>query len=304
MKTMTAILLSLLTLSPLAQASELDERLEQARRKLDEAARELAEIHKQHYATESQSEKAMLGILLGDADDKKGVELYGVTPGGGAEQAGLQAGDLIVSIDSVSLADADEPMSALVEHMKSVEPGEVVVVDYVRDGATNNAAITTQAQAAHIFKFFDKDFNFDFDFDGLDFPDFSHEHGARIAIPGIPSVVTHSRHLMDVSGDLAQYFGVDEGVLVVEAPEDSELAGGDIILSIAGEPVEDAASASKLLGKIDGSASVDVRRSGRSRSVDVAEGEFDRHMAKVIRIERRGDGESEVDVKVIVEDDE
>jgi hypothetical protein len=158
-----------------ANADELEDQINEARRQLDEAAQKLAELHKQQFSGEILHRGAMLGVMLGDVqpdDERHGVELYGVTPGGGAQAAGLQAGDVITSIGAMSLVDVDEPMQKLMEHMRSIEPGEVVVVEYLRDADNATAAITTQARYAGMAKFisghdFDIDVDFDFKLDDI-----------------------------------------------------------------------------------------------------------------------------------------
>ena len=149
--------------APAVQA-EIEAQMKEARRALDEAARRLAELHTTKYGGHEVSKRAMLGILLGDGPMRGGVEMVGVTPGGGAEQAGLQAGDKIVRIADIDLGEVDKPGRELSRFMKQVTPGESVAVVYERDGEEVDAVIVTQAQSSHIMKMVTSSLdNMDFD---------------------------------------------------------------------------------------------------------------------------------------------
>jgi S1-C subfamily serine protease len=93
-----------------APPADLETRLEVARQKLDAAAKEFADLHRelgegmgvstgagmvsvQNFAF---ARRGMLGIVLGPPVGD-GVAVIGVTPGSGAEAAGLQAGDVVLA---------------------------------------------------------------------------------------------------------------------------------------------------------------------------------------------------------------
>ena len=111
--------LALLLLPPVALAAtglsaaereELEAQLEEARMQLDEAAQRLGELHSKLYAIETvgqHGQKPMLGVLIGERGPNGGLLLHGVTPGGGAEAAGMLAGDEITSVNDVDLTGAD-----------------------------------------------------------------------------------------------------------------------------------------------------------------------------------------------------
>lgn len=63
-------------------------------------------------------------------DDLSGILVGGVTEGGSAELAGVQAGDVLVGWNESSVEDVRGWMSLLREH----EPGDVVAITVVRDG--------------------------------------------------------------------------------------------------------------------------------------------------------------------------
>lgn len=85
---------------------------------------------------------ARLGVQVGDAESSDGLQqgarLGEVTPGGAADKAGLQAGDVVTAVDSHAIASGD----ALVAAVRSHRPGEKVTVTYTRGGQTTKATAT------------------------------------------------------------------------------------------------------------------------------------------------------------------
>ena len=300
-KLMTFICVAVLAAPGMAVASEMEElemQMEEARRALDEAARKLAQLHTTKYGDHKSSKRAMLGVLLGDGPMRGGVELVGVTPGGGAEQAGVLAGDKIVRIGDIDLGSVDRPMRKLSQFMKGVVPGESVAVVYQRDGEETDAVIVTQAHSSHIMKMVtsnlqDMDFDFDFDFKDMAMPHVE-----------VSSDVRSADNLMFVEGDLASYFDVDQGVVLTTAPDGSELKAGDVLLEINGADVGSVADALVALGQ-EGASEVRVKRDGREMNIDVASGEFDqvvKEEIRVIRVKRQGPGgDKDVHVEVITD---
>ena len=267
-----------------ATMRELERQIEQARMQLDEAAQRIAALYTEKYGQKGAPKKAMLGILLDDEASTTGVEIVGVTPGGGAEAAGLTAGDLIVRIGEEDLTSARSPMRALSSYMKGVAPGEQVFVEFERGGETLAVDITTQAHGAKVWvSALDDLKNMDLD---MDF-DFS-------ALPGgmhhkvISQTEIGSKQLMFVDGELARYFDVDSGVVLLAPPADSRLQPGDVLLSVDGQSIDSMEAAVKALDGMDEQGTVQIQRHGRKRSVEVAAGELAlRHTNKrVIKIKR------------------
>ena len=287
---------------------ELEARLEEAREQLDEAARRLAELHERTFETGRQAhgqayalnftKRAMLGVLLGGGDLKDGVALVGVTPGSGAADAGLKSGDKLLVIGDMRLDD-DEGYEALSKFMKSVEPGESVALQYERDGESHDAVVITQTRSDHIAYILDDKLSsfgnvFDFDFNRGD-----------IGMPRQRVLSGKGPLLTDMNEDLGEYFGVDEGVLVLEAPEDSELKSGDVLLELDGEAPESARDARRTIARAKSDIDAQIMRKQRKRNVTVAPRSFmfgglpHGDHVRVIRIEKDGNGE----IEVIVDDD-
>ena len=90
---------------------------------------------------------AVLGnnIASGDADSGpvEGVPVVGVSPGGPAEAAGLETGDVLVGIGGeVLTADSAAAASAaLIAFMEAVNPGDRIDVDYLREGRSAQVTV-------------------------------------------------------------------------------------------------------------------------------------------------------------------
>jgi serine protease Do len=74
---------------------------------------------------------------------KAGVLINAVTPHGPADQAGLKAGDIIVSVDGRPIKDGD----ALVNDIASRKPGSSVHLGYLRAGQQSAATLTIADRA-------------------------------------------------------------------------------------------------------------------------------------------------------------
>ena len=84
--------------------------------------------------------RAQLGVSVGTATTADGgtrAVLQAVTAGGPADQAGLQAGDVIIKIGDKNVTDAD----ALIAAIRSHQPGETVEVTYERNGSRQTATV-------------------------------------------------------------------------------------------------------------------------------------------------------------------
>jgi S1-C subfamily serine protease len=246
--------------------SDLRAKLEAAQARLDEAAREVAEL------SMALSEEvgpflrrfrwgrspAVLGINIdacSDIDD--GVKVMSVSPGGPAERAGLQAGDVLVSIDDVPLKGDDEhtPRAKLLRHLRNVEPGQRVKVQYRRGDKTASADIVTEAL----------------------------DRGGFPAFPGLPAPhmlcgpyagAFGLAQLAPLTPQLGRYFGTEEGLLVVRAPKDGrlKLEDGDVILDIDGRKPQSPAHAFRILGSYQSGerVKINVLRMKKRVTLDVA----------------------------------
>lgn len=86
--------------------------------------------------TETTESRTQLGVLTQPGE--KGVEVVDVTEPSGAAKAGIQKGDIIVSVDDKKI---DKPES-LSEYIRSKKPGEVVNIELLRAGKTEKIKAT------------------------------------------------------------------------------------------------------------------------------------------------------------------
>jgi tetratricopeptide (TPR) repeat protein len=85
-----------------------------------------------------------LGVQVSPATE--GLAVQRVIPGSGADEAGLQAGDLIVRVSGRQLADGTE----LIRLVTAREVGDDVKIRYRRNGRYANTVVTLQAKPARI----------------------------------------------------------------------------------------------------------------------------------------------------------
>ena len=276
-----------------AEREELEAQLEEARAQLDEAAARLGELHGRLYAMETvghHGQRPMLGVLIGERGPNGGLLLSGVTPGGGAEAAGMSAGDEITSVNNVDLTEAESALAELKEAMAGTAPGDSVSVGFQRDGSFQLADVTTQAKgvfimgmtgapaitvdiegledmAVNIAEHFEADSEWVSSLESLEnleslealqalsvleklevleeLEDYPGSHPQELKVHKAVRVggPAGGLRLESVSGDLASYFGVESGVLVLAAPdgpdgESGRLKAGDVLLAVDGEPIE------------------------------------------------------------------
>ena len=230
--------------------ADREQKLDAARKRLDDAAREVAELSMQMsqdemprfahtFRTRAFGSRAMLGVNIGsekDGERKDGVELLSVSPGGAAAEAGLKTGDVIVELKGKSLKQAGEetPREQLLAVMRDVEPEEKVSVRYLRDGKT--AAATVVARPV------ERLFTMPMAVAGRRFEGMPNFRIMRA------DGIFGSAELVPLTPKLGQYFGTDKGILVVRAPDSRiPLEEGDVILSIDGRVPSSPSHAFRIL---------------------------------------------------------
>lgn len=232
------------------------EKLDAAQRRLEEAAREVADLsmsmsdYDMPRFTTAARPRAFLGLSMKSRGDEPadGVELLSVSPGGAAADAGLRAGDVITELNGKSLKrEGDEsPRSRLLDLMREVNPGDKLAMRYRRAGKSIAGTIVAQEPPDRMFMFSTAP--------GVP--------GMPVA-PGLPDLprfafmrsdgVFGSAELVALTPKLGRYFGTDKGLLVVRAPEDErlKLEEGDVIVDIDGRVPESAAHASRILASYE-----------------------------------------------------
>ncbi len=253
----------------------LEQKLDAAQERLSEAAREVAELSMSLSdglipppppPLPFDAAHGFLGITLSPHDDrqKEGAEILSVSPGGAAAEAGLEPGDVIVEIDGKSLARDGTigPHEKLLSHMRTVKPDQKVHLRYRRDGKTHDVDLLARPIRDHFFTMR------------------PHGAGARALVGRLPELaflrsqnVFGSAELVAMTPKLGQYFGTDEGLLVVRAPSDSrlKLEEGDVILDIGGRVPSSPAHAFRILSSYEGGEKVklNVMRQKKRLTFDI-----------------------------------
>ena len=266
--------------------AEYSERLRAAEERMEQAAREIAEITRERLPNMAQFEsrfelwnKPRIGITI-ESNDKSGkvdgVEVGGVTPESAADDAGLRAGDIITAINGESLS-ADSSFDAnqrLLDFMKGVEEGDQIKLDYLRNGKRESVELIPRVVEMHAFSWGP-----------------GREHGHMPAVPGhpmAPDVIEKFRlnfgfpfaggawgsmELVALNKGLGRYFGTESGLLVVSAPkiDGIDLQDGDVIQSIDGRTPTDVRHCLRILGSYESGETLElgIMRDKKPRTVKV-----------------------------------
>ena len=250
------------------ELAELRAQMQELSRKMAALSSELGEGGPRSYAYRylGNPDRAMIGVVLGS--DDKGVHISAVTPDGPAARAGLRDGDVITAIDGKAVGNSTEKARGL---LGNLQEGQDVSIAYVRGeqkGVVKLAAERREAWNWPLLMNEDPDHPFlPKDFNERIRADVEHatreaertyerEHermgeeaarATREAMRHMPREHAMMRmampwwglNLVPLNADLGRYFGTDKGVLVIAADEDSlpGIRAGDVITSIAGEPV-------------------------------------------------------------------
>jgi len=226
-------------------------------------------------------------VSVDDATDNKeakaGVSIDTVEPGGPADKAGMKAGDAVTEFDGERVRSVRQFLRLVQE----TTPGRSVPVVLSRAGQRVTVNVTPERAS----------FGDDFGMRYLDAP------LARLAIPAPPSpptppaspraprpptiapampfdLFTRGRTgrlgivTEDLDTQLAEYFGVKEGVLVKSVAVDSVAAkaglkAGDVITSINTRKVYDTSDITRALDRIesDGEFTVEVTRDKKPQTL-------------------------------------
>lgn len=250
------------------QQLTVEVQMREAEERLAAAARQIAELSTSNLPAIVEIERrihmegrAVLGITIGSSDGDgpvEGVTVRGVSPGGAAEDAGLRSGDIITAVNDESLtAASDEEANAkLIEFMSGVEEGDVVDVEYLRDGKQASVEVRPNEMSplAYAFRLGRGHFSPPGapNAPGLDFRKFTwFSDGSGW---GHMEMVTLTERL-------GRYFGTDKGLLVVRAPEDEnlKLQDGDVIQSIDGREPKSVSHAMRILGSYQSGEQLELR---------------------------------------------
>ena len=255
--------------------AEVTRKLEEAERQMAEAARQIAELSSERLPQMREMERRFefmsddrprLGVNIGEERSDgpvEGVKIVGVTPGSAAEDAGLRAGDIITGIndESMSAGAAGEATRKIFDFMEGVEAGDILAVEYIRDGKVGTVEVEPRAvqMRAYAFAGGPRDFSM---------PAIPEIHPGPEALEKFrqsyafswPGNVWADMELVELNEGLGKYFGADTGVLVVGAPESDalQLEDGDVILNIDGREPTSVRHALRILGSYQPGESLEI----------------------------------------------
>ena len=251
------------------------------------------------------SNRARLGAWVRTAADEEtdriGAYLESVDPGSAAEEAGLEAGDIIVSFEGEQLtgryppADGDEsePAIKMIDLLKDYDPGDEVTVEYRREDRTQSTVVTLDGDDGLIGSrfFIGEPGELDFERQRLEVLGPPPRGDVRVQLKGPGSSGGYMAvlsmfgdnwsdiELVGLNEDLGRYFGTEEGLLVIAPPshEGVELQSGDVILSIDGREPRSPSRALRILRSYEEGETVNLEimrdRDRMTLSVEVPERE-------------------------------
>jgi S1-C subfamily serine protease len=244
--------------------------------------------------------RARLGIkvnLRPRETDSIGAYVDAVTPGGPADEAGIRSGDVITRLDGKSVlaggaaegGDRDRqslPGLRLIELAARLEPGDTVPVEYRRGKERRTASVVTADEPDLVTRDGDR---FAFAFRGPEVVG-----GARVVpSPGLMDRFEMAGphwqffsgsplgrlELAPLNADLGRYFGTEDGVLVISAPQDSALGlrGGDIVLRVDGREPSGPSHLLRILRSYEAGESfkLDIMRDRKRQTVTARIGDRD-----------------------------
>jgi serine protease Do len=178
-----------------------------------------------------------LGVHLSDIDSEgakalkldeaRGVEVKRVEEGSPADQAGIKAGDVLLTYNGENILGAQQLGRLVAE----TPQGRKIKIEYWRDGKTHSTAVTTGAPTA-------APFDLPPNFVGFPVPDMR-----NFAMPDVPNPLLVWRNSWigvecePIDSQLAEYFGVKRGVLVRSVAKNSPagragIKAGDVLTAI------------------------------------------------------------------------
>jgi len=181
-----------------------------------------------------------LGVLLGESDERNRV--IGVTPGSGAEEAGIRKDDRLISVGGRNVTE--NTSNRILEVLSEVKPGDIVDVVIQRGDSIELVMPVTVGSALRDLSVLGERLE--------PMTQNIERHiiqvspsGEGMPVPPMPPMpprlagLGRDTDLISNHAGLASYFGTGNGVLVLRIAEDNplNLQSGDVVLSIDGEAV-------------------------------------------------------------------
>jgi membrane-associated protease RseP (regulator of RpoE activity) len=249
-----------------------DAKLEDAKRRLEQAAAEVAALSSEIASKAMQNmgsafaggpRRSIIGVQIDAAEGGNGAKVRDISPGGAAEAAGIKVGDTIVAVNGTTIKGGAREV---VRMLREVEPDTTVNVRVMRDGKPKDFKVTARRFDARTFVYStapDVDFDFDFDPSRLPFGPFGPSSAISGGLGGM--------ELTALTPQLARYFGTDKGLLVVRAPKSEvyKLQDGDVILNIDGRVPSSGSHVTRILRSYSAGETLTMHIMRERKAVDL-----------------------------------
>ena len=238
--------------------------------------------------------RGRLGITVNTVapeTDTLGALIDAVTPGSPAARAGLRTGDIVTSVDGQAVVQlqrgAPTPAVVLIDQIVRHSAGDTVRLSYRRgrDRKTVNVVLEEMPEVG-MAPLLNGAWQSQ---DPTPAGDFYNNEPAMLPRSPLPLkvgpadsfIIFRSRmvdlQLAPMNQDLGQYFGVAEGVLVIESPRSSSLnlRGGDVILSVDGRRMNDPGQFFRVIGSYQSGEKfkINIMRNKHRETVTASVGE-------------------------------
>lgn len=131
---------------------QMEIRMARHAERMAEHAERMAEMEvrlAEQFSKMEMTERPILGVYENSELNVQGLAIGSVIEGKGAEAAGLQAGDVVTSVDGKTVTGTVTLRGALANH----KPGDQVNVVYLRDGKTIRTNLTLSADKQFTFNY-------------------------------------------------------------------------------------------------------------------------------------------------------
>jgi S1-C subfamily serine protease len=218
--------------------------------------------------------RVRLGVVVDS--HPAGARITGVTPGSPADEADLLSGDIITHINGEPITDDRRrglgATTKLLRQVSRLEDGEEVRITYLRDDESAETTAAARKMEAEPFLFYSTEHD----------PDqVLHSPPRRLLHSGSGEILLDdwrqpfawlNMELVELNPELGEYFGADEGVLVISGPDkdDLDIRAGDVILEIDGREVKSPAHTMRILRSYETgeSLSIDLLRHRKELKID------------------------------------
>ena len=231
-----------------------------------------------------------LGIVMAPNPAASGVRVAAVSPDSPAMKAGLQSGDVLLSVDGKSIGgNGTEAVDNARKLLGDLKQGQVVKLHYARQGKTYDASV--KADAIRRVMVINRDGDGPMGHDGMYKRTMVMPPGVEMDIErmgpmrdcapgnddcGLPTLYQAFRwqglNLASLDASLGHYFGTDKGVLVLSSGAELKgLQSGDVIQRVAGSEVQSPRDVMRALREKDSGSQLklDVLRDRKTTAVTI-----------------------------------